>query len=136
MEVTKEKGWNFSYRLFCPKGIFYLYFISIYSVLNTLLECTIFYISKKITSCTFCCLFLKSSKASSVFLINNLYQDMYQQHIWWTLFRLTFLRKFLFKYLEAKYWNYWTVFHKYYTRTITDGSDFMWIFFRRSILNI
>ena len=42
-----------------------------YSVLNTLLENTYFYISKIITSCTFC-LFLKSVEAFSVSLITKL----------------------------------------------------------------
>ena len=39
-----------------------------YSVLNTLLEYTYFYISKKHDSTHFCCLFLKSLKAFSVSL--------------------------------------------------------------------
>ena len=44
------------------------FFISMYSVINTLSEYTYFYVSKNITSYIFC-LFLKSPKAFSVFLI-------------------------------------------------------------------
>ena len=61
MEFAKEKRGHFLYHLFCPIEIFkYLWFISVYSVLNTLSEYTYFYISKSITLYTF--LFLKFSK--------------------------------------------------------------------------
>ena len=54
MTLAKEKRRAFLYRLFCPKKIFItLVFISMYSVLNTLSECTYFYISKIFTSHTF-----------------------------------------------------------------------------------
>ena len=80
MDYAKEKRGYVWSRLFCSKGIFlrfmvYLFMysiISMYSILNTLLEYTYFYISKNITSYTFVACFQKLRKPSvypSVILI-------------------------------------------------------------------
>ena len=54
MELAKEKRRHFLYRWFWPKEFFFnMFFISLYSVLNTLSEYTYFYLSKNITSYIF-----------------------------------------------------------------------------------
>ena len=57
------------------------FFISMYSVINTLSEYTYFYVSKNITSYIFC-LFLKSPKAFSVFLIWKASQKSFSETLY------------------------------------------------------
>ena len=66
----KKKRAFFVPFVLCEGHFFNIYFITIYSVLNTLSEYTYFYISENITSYTFFCLFLKSSKAFTLSLID------------------------------------------------------------------
>ena len=59
LKIAKEKKVHFLYYLFCPKKLYltYLFYLNVYSVLNTLSKYTYFYISKNITSYTFLLVF-------------------------------------------------------------------------------
>ena len=59
LSSRKKKNRAFLYPLFFRRNFFqHLRFISMYSVLNTLSECTYFYISKNINLYTFCFLLI------------------------------------------------------------------------------
>ena len=64
--VMSRSSWKKKECSFCNIYFVFLTFISMYSVLNKLLKCICFYISKNVTLYTFFCLFLKSSKAISL----------------------------------------------------------------------
>ena len=69
MEHAKEERLHFLYRLFCPKFFFNIWVLSQCIVYSKNFQNIYIYLhTKKITSCIFVCLFLKSSKAFSVSL--------------------------------------------------------------------